>query len=271
MARCLVLVILTGCQPGVVAAPGAFGAASRASVTVAQAMGHLRIRIKWPSRDLPNFEAQAIPLRTKCLRFTTWSAQDQVLDTRLVTRSEAGALIPLPAGTGYRMVAEAYSEAAPTAQSVPIAQGSATNLTIWKSKTTAVPLTLTATFAPTIARLDPAYGLPGKLVTLDGTGFGAVEALAFEVTFGGMRAEATRSNETRIVAKVPAALPVGRLVNVGVTVDGIPSDTIAPFLVDSAGITVDVVPGGLLPAHGLTIDFAAGASASAGGFGLTLR
>lgn len=264
------LLVLTACQPGT-AGLGAWPPAVDATAVSLQERGHLRIRIKWPTHDQPNFQAQAIPLRTRSLRFTTWNAQDAVVDTRVVSRDEPGALIPLPAGTGYRLAADAFAETTPTDESLAIAHGNATNVTIWKSKTTSVPLTLTATFAPTLTRLDPAYGLPGALVILEGTRFGASEAAAYEVTFGGIPAEATRSSDTRLVAKVPSGLSVGRLVNVGVKVDGIPGTTVAPFLVDHSGLDVEVVPGDWLEGHGLALELDATASGEAGGFGLILQ
>ncbi len=227
---------LAGCmwlgQPAAVepvAPPGPAGAG--AGNADPSGLGTLRIRVKWPARDLPNFHAQVIPLRTRAIRLTTNDGSSAEIDSRLLVRApgvtEASASIYLAPGDGYSVVAEAFADESPAAGATPIAQGTAANLPIRAGKILQVPITLTAAYAPAITGLTPDTSGIGTEIQISGTNFGATLGLDFAVTFNGVSAQATRSSDTAAVAKVPLA-PSG---NVVVSVDGVPSASTAPFAV----------------------------------------
>lgn len=219
-----------------------------------QGQGWLRVEVRWPRRDLPGFRAQAIPLRTRSIRLTTLDANATVADQRLLVRSAgstltSGATLLLEAGAGYSIKAEAFEEADPAVGAEPIAAGTAANVQIQKSKTTAVPITLTAAHAPAIQNLSVASGPYGLAIALTGTNFGWTKDLPFEVRFGGLLAAATRDSDTQIRTVVPLGAPSG---NVTVTVDGITSSSVAMFQI-TEGLDASIVDRMDLP-HGLDVD-----------------
>lgn len=192
------------------------------------------MQIRWPDRDLPGFAAQAIPLRTRSIRLTTQDPQSVIADLRLLIReggstATASTTMELQAGSSYGVTAEAFEEAAPADDSVPIAQATAANVPIRKSKLTRVPLTLTAAYAPAITSLSVTEGPYGTTVDVLGANFGATPGFPFAVTFGGAVAtEAARSGDDKIAAKVPVGAVSG---NVVVHVDGVPSTSVALFTI----------------------------------------
>lgn len=233
------MLLALGCtQPLLTSGPSVNTSTSEATAN----HGTLRIQIKWPSRDLPGFSAQVIPLRTNSLRLTTRDGQGRLLDQRLITRLPgptpvATESIRLPASTGYRFLAEAFEEAAPTSASRPISVGNATNLTIRKGRITAVPITLTAVDAPTIESIWPASGPYETPFTIWGTHFGATRQHPFSVSIGGVTIPALRRDDTRIDATASTGITTG---NVVVMVDGVPSSTIALYTV-TQGLDTTVV------------------------------
>ncbi|MBM3267691.1 MAG: IPT/TIG domain-containing protein [Candidatus Sericytochromatia bacterium] len=239
----MALCALAGCTlfgplQGVPPAGGGAGAPTGALATGAQSeRGILRIRIVWPRRDLPGFEAQVIPLRTQAIRLITRNGQGEEADRRILARTigpaEVSASIFLAPGDGYSVAAAAFGEQNPSDGATPIAQGTAANLPIRAGKTVQVPITLTAAYAPAITGLAPGTGPFGTEVAISGISFGASLGLDFYVTFAGVLAASTRSSDTAAVALVPPG-PSG---NVVVVVDGVPSTSVAPFAVTDGFLT----------------------------------
>jgi hypothetical protein len=135
--------------------------------------GAIRIAVYWPERDLPDFSAQVIPIRTRSLTFQIWDADGKpLLDQPEIIRREAGDAIAskmlyLPVGDGYKAEVKAYAEVNPTADSEAIAVADASGFSVRWGETTAVPLELTAQHAPRIA-LSLGYGTPQQTLTITG-------------------------------------------------------------------------------------------------------
>jgi len=233
----VIVLIVAGCafQPG---AGGPSNAGSLASggkgiPGAGAGSGWLNVRVRWPDRSLPGFQAQAIPGRTRAIRLTTLDAGRQIADLRTLVREgapggESTASLKLLAGTGYGLTAEAFQEADPGDDATPIAAGSAANLTIRASKILAVPVTLTSVNAPAITALSVTAGPYDTPLTVDGKNFGATPGLPWVVTIGGVPAPSERADDSRIVARVPVGAVSGQVV---VRVDGIPSTTVVGFTV----------------------------------------
>lgn len=212
-----------------------------AETSASQGLGLLAVRILWPNRDLPGFQMQVIPTRTTTLRLRVLNSGGERVAERLIPRliaSPAGsASIALLAATGYTIVADAFQENIPTETSTPIAAGTAANIFIRKSKTTSVPITLTAAYAPAITSLSVSEGPYATDVVITGKNFGYSQNLPFSVTFAGTRASATRTSESQIVTAVPSGAVSG---NVVVTVDNVPSTSVSLFaVVQGLDTTVD--------------------------------
>jgi hypothetical protein len=254
-----VLLLGAGCaDPSAPGGPsGSAGGATHVGIAnTPEGSGWLRVRVRWPERSLPGFNAQAIPGRTRAIRLTTLDAGRQVADLRTLVRSadlsgESTASLRLAAGAGYAITAEAFEQAEPADDATPIAAGSAVNLTIRASTILAVPLTLTAAGAPSISSLSVTAGPHDTPLTIVGRHFGATPGLPWHVTIGGMRVPAIRRDDTRIEARVPEGARGGQVV---VWVDEVPSTTVARFTV-TQGLGVEVVSDEDMAAdHGLTVD-----------------
>jgi len=240
---------LAGCAALASGSDAALSTAPTAAATpLPETRGALQIRILWPTQDLPGFVAQSIPLRTRSIRLTTHDGQDRLVDQQLLVRfaaasDSASTRILLPAGSGYRMLAEAFQESAPATASVPIAVGSAVQLTIRRSRILSVPMTLTAAYAPRLTGFDPPAGVIGRTIRLSGQNFGHDENLPLVVTFGGIAASTIRRvSETELDVDVPEGARSGPLV---VWVDGIPSSSLAQFNL-LQGLDAELVPGDTL-------------------------
>lgn len=196
------------------------------------AFGTVAIRVAWPERPLAKFSAQAIPLRSNCIRLTTRNRQGTIVDRRALARTgnlpaATSSLIVLPSDSGYHITAEAFAEISPTADSAPIAQGNAPNVTIEKSKITAVPLTLTAVDAPIIDSMTPDNGGIGRSITILGRNFGASQNLPFRIRLNGVEcSNPQRIDDSTLTAEVPPGAGSGRLV---IEVDGVSSASYARF------------------------------------------
>lgn len=237
----LILILgLLGCAPSMLPAGNQpEGGAS----SLATGHGSLLVQVRWPIRDLPNFSAQTIPVRTNSIRLTVRKGQSEFVAQQLIQRTPgfstvSTASISLDVGTGYSVAVEAFEEAAPTPNSTVIAQGNAINLTIRKSRITSVPITLTATFVPTILALSPETGPFETPFTISGTRFGASQNLTYSVSMGGIAIQALRVSDTRIDATASVGARSG---NVVVTVDGVPSSTVALFQLIQ-GFDANIVP-----------------------------
>ncbi len=233
------VLVISGCRPAALFAPlGAGtvpGAAPGAMDAPAPRMASLLVRVQWPKRDLPGFQAASIPTTTNTLVIkVTGSGRDPVIQQ--VSRPAGPATDPvvktidIPEGNSLTVEVKAYREQAPVADSaVAIAQGTAAIPQALAGKMVSVPITLTSLFAPTITKLS-AYGAPtGYYLTVTGTNFGS-STTPMEVKFNGTDPVIldpahtellTRSSTTQFVVRVPAQAVTGPIM---VTADGIPSE-----------------------------------------------
>ena len=151
----------------------------------------------------------------------TWVLRDDPASTPSAT-------FTLRAGNGYRVAVDAYDTASPSLDVDPIATGTATNLPVIRARTTRVSVRLAALAAPAITELAPGSGAYGDAVVIRGRNFGATAGFPFAVSIGGVVAEAIRESDTEIRARVPIGAATGNAV---VTVDGVPSESVAPFTI----------------------------------------
>ncbi|MFP5504169.1 MAG: IPT/TIG domain-containing protein, partial [Candidatus Sericytochromatia bacterium] len=162
-------------------------------------------------------------------------------------------------GTGY--VAKTDAAGTFTIPNVPVGSfalfamktglGSALvqNVSVESEKTTTAPALPLTVKAPVIASIAPNIAGPGAEITITGDHFGAAEGKTFQVTFGGVIAEApTRVDEKTIKVKVPASAGSG---NLGVTVDGITSNGQPFTLLKSLDLTAN--PPQLVKGHSYTL------------------
>jgi hypothetical protein len=108
---------------------------------------------------------------------------------------------------------------------VAIAANTAANVTVTWGKTTPVPITLDALFAPIINNLGLGHGTPGQTLTINGANFARGETTPIVIFPSGIEAVGTREGGT-ITATIPAGAGSGQL---KVKVDGVTSTSLANF------------------------------------------
>jgi hypothetical protein len=190
--------------------------------------GYLFLKVRWPEQTRT---VQLLPASARMVRVVVRDTSRVQVTSLDVTRNPLSnlstAMIPVPSGQDYTVSVLAFAEEKPGPEAESIASGDASNVTIRKSKTTQVAVTLAPTFAPAITSLAPASGGVGRTVTLTGRNFGADRNLAFQVLFGDATASvATRIDDRTIRAVVPEGARSG---NVSVRVDAVPSVSSNPF------------------------------------------
>ncbi|MNX11110.1 hypothetical protein D3C86_408650 [compost metagenome] len=192
----------------------------------ASRMGTLRFAVRWPERSLPGFSAQVIPISTETLVFELSNpGNPDFAPIRQELRREAGNTIAtttlhLPEGGGYKATVTAYD-----ANNVAIASNFATNLTVTWGKTTPVPITLDALFAPQITSLGHGHGTPGQQLTISGGNLARGQVAPVVIFPSGVQVPGTLANG-EIQATIPQGAGSGQL---KVKVDGVTSTSMAVF------------------------------------------
>lgn len=192
-ATLLVLAGLTACMP---VGPQPFQARGAVPVTndaappaaAVRATGSLKLTIRWPER--PTYSAQTIPLRTNSLVIQIKDAGGGLLAESTIVRPNGGDLVTttnlvVPAGVDHRIDVKAFVEQSPGFDSVPIAQGSATGVTIAPSTEQSVRIALEAAAGPVVTTV-PASTAPGSYVTIEGMNFDGWGS-EVKVYFGGVQ------------------------------------------------------------------------------------
>lgn len=181
--------------------------------------GTIALTIRWPAR--PTYVAQVIPLRTNALVLQVIDAQSRLMASETIVRPLSGALeatasLEVGAAPNYRLRVAAYQEQAPIADSVPIAEGTATDVAVEPSSETTVRIALTATQGPEVTTM-PANGGPLSFVTLTGRHFEGWGG-PIKVTFGGVESPYVTGSSTELTALVPAEALDGPI---AVSTDGV--------------------------------------------------
>ncbi len=226
---------LAGCQLPLnlpqALAPAAHGPnGSTPGVTPADAkaprMGTLRFAVRWPERDLPGFTAQVIPVSTERLTFTLDNPSIEGFETitqelpRTGGQEIATTTLHLPEGAGYQATVTAYD-----AQNVAIARNTATNITVTWGKTTPIPITLDALFAPLINSLGHGHGTPGQTLAITGENLARGLGAPVVIFPSGVEVQGTLVNGA-IETTIPQGAGSGQL---KVKVDGVTSTSMAMF------------------------------------------
>jgi hypothetical protein len=194
--------------------------------TKAPRMGTLRFAVRWPERSLPGFTAQVIPISTEKLVFTLSNPTlegfvpiEQELP-RQAGEEIASTTLHLPEGAGYNATVTAYDK-----DDVAIATNTAANVTVTWGKTTPVPITLDALFAPMITDLGVGHGTPGQTVTITGANLARGETTPAVIFPSGVEASGTLQDGA-IQATIPTGAGSGQL---KVKVDGVTSTSNVMF------------------------------------------
>jgi hypothetical protein len=189
-------------------------------------MGTLRFAVRWPERSLPGFTAQVIPISTEKLKFRLSNPTlegfvpiEQELP-RQAGEEIASTTLHLPEGAGYNASVIAYDQ-----DDVAIAANTAANVTVTWGKTTPVPITLDALFAPIIDNLGLGHGTPGQTVSINGDNFERGATVPVVIFPSGVEALGTREGGT-ITATIPTGAGSGQL---KVRVDGVTSTSNVMF------------------------------------------
>jgi hypothetical protein len=125
---------------------------------------------------------------------------------------------------GVVATASAWNNTSITATVPATATSGPVVVTVNGEASNSVPFTVIQ--PPTISAVSPASGIPGQLVTITGSGFGATQGNSL-LYFNGVAASATSWGPTTIVAPVPAAATTGPVM---VRVGGLASNG-SPFAV----------------------------------------
>ncbi|MBU6429641.1 MAG: hypothetical protein KGR26_11555, partial [Cyanobacteria bacterium REEB65] len=241
----LIAIALTGCAPphALLGSPLATAAIAMSPAAANPAAllqpATLRVVVKWPDRDYKTFRAQAIPTSTNTLVLTVSTASGSIVTQATISRPAGPATQPVvsdvsvPEGQNLTVAIDAYRQSAPVpAGAQPIASGTAAGINAVAGKLVSVPITLTATFAPTLTGLSVSGSPTGYVLTITGTNFGASTGVTYDVRFSSATSlatdsvsgvptdAATRSSDSTIQADVPALARTGPI---EVIADGIPS------------------------------------------------
>ncbi len=179
----------------------------------AEAMGTLRISVRWPRR------VEALPLSSDLITVSITSSTGAPVASASLTPSsgpESTVNFQLPASDDLTIAAKAFQA------TTLLASGSAT-ASILANQLTPLNLTLRPLFVPTVAKVTPNAG-PNALVDIGGSNFGLSRGLRPPVVLFG---DATSSrvlldSDSSLRAQVPADLASASAVVV--VVDGVPSE-----------------------------------------------
>jgi hypothetical protein len=135
--------------------------------------GHLNIAVRWPARGA--FRAQLIPTSANLIRIQVRDAGGDSLASAEIVRSGdesaiATASFALPSGTGRSVLIQAFRDLVPAPGVPPVAEGSATSVSVWPSTSTAVTVALVPAYGPVIFSMTPNGG-PGSLLQIVGGNF----------------------------------------------------------------------------------------------------
>ncbi len=237
--------LAAGTSPALPAGTAATGSGPPAPVTVgapAQVVerqtGTVRLAIRWPQRRT----TQAIPGRTNSLKIRLLNSlgEIQVLNLAgetalLVVRpaneaSVSTASVTVPVDSDYVVAVDAYREQLPAFDSVAIASGSATGLTVQPSRFVDARVVLVPIDSPEILTMSAGNGSPGTFITLTGKNFDGWNS-GVTVSFGGVESPSVNGSSTLLEARIPDGASDGP---VTVTADGITAASSESFLVISS-------------------------------------
>lgn len=220
--------------PATVTQPSGIAPTVLPATEAAGAHGWINLRIRWPEQESPGYQVTALPTTTQAI--AVWVKQGGVTlgEPTIVSRQSgntvATASLRVEAAEGLSVELKAYREAAPDLfVDEPIAQGTAANITVLRSRVSQVPVTMTPLFVPTVGGFSVAAAKAGDTVVLTGSNFGGGGVPVPSVTFNGVPAQGVvRNSDTQLTV----TLPVGALTgNVVVKADGIESVSTSPFYV----------------------------------------
>lgn len=201
----------------------------------------LNLSIKWPIRS---YQTAALPTSTNALSVEVRQG-DKVLAQRLVSREATSSIssvsIPLKATSSLVVDVKAFREEKPDLSTATwVARGTATNVTLVRSKSKNLSVTLIPVTIPGITSLSPTTGPVGSTVSITGTNFEIVDGATPSVYFGVtdekqptmnmLASSVVPKSSTSLEAVVPSNAINGKVV---VVVDGIPSSSYGDFIVDN--------------------------------------
>lgn len=172
--------------------------------------GTVSISVRWPSRTI-----QLIPLSTQTIWLQVKQSDGTVIQECQLSRpDESGGVLvaqttlPLAAGTGYTVQADAFRDAPASSDSVSIASAVSAPFAVVANQRTPVTLSLGNYFTPTLASFSPSNGGPGVPVTLLGT-FG--DSGYYGMSIGGAKLNASGATDS-ITANVPDTAVTGAVI-----------------------------------------------------------
>lgn len=205
-------------------------------------VSYLKLNIKWPEQG---YRVAALPTSTNALAIEVKQGSAR-LAQQLVSREGSASLaavsIPLKAATNLQVNVKAYRELSPDLDTaIPIAWGTATGVTLVRSKSKSLSITLTPATIPSITALVPTTGSSGATVSISGLNLddvtGATPSVYFGVSdearpwTGALAPIVVPISSTSLEAVVPGVAVTGKVV---VVVDGIPSVVNPQFTVDNS-------------------------------------
>lgn len=194
--------------------------AVRATTPANGVTGFVELAIHWPDTG---FKAAVIPSTTNAIGVRIRKGANlfkEAFATREATATIAVLTLEVEATADLEVEVRAFRQAKPNwDQDAPIAKATS-SVTVKPSQTASLIMVLDPAVVPTVSSLNVVAGVPGSEVTLTGTNFGS-GAIPVSVTFNGTPSTSvSRTNETTLVAKVPAGATTGY---VKVSADGVPS------------------------------------------------